>query len=105
MAATYTWSVTGLSVFTDEDYKDVVHSVDWEVLGSEGTNKKLVSGTTPLGRPELGFTAYDELTEEQVLAWVKASMGELRVAEVETAVKSQLEQDKYKSKELPWKLS
>ena len=81
MAFTYTWSVTGLKK------KDQVNSEDatlsgaiiqtyWKVVGvdAEG-NEGEFAGATPFTAenvPAGDFTPFADLTEEQVLSWIRA---------------------------------
>ena len=102
MAITYTWSVAQLTTFSDDTYQDIVHIVDWEVTGDDGTSKVSITGSTPLGRPDRTFTAYADLTEEEVLTWVQTALGELRINEVQGAIAATLTTKNYQLKPLPW---
>jgi len=67
--------------------------------------------TTPTGaygsigfeRPE-ELIPFSELTEEQVIEWVKETLGEEKVAEIDQALLNQLEEQRNPSKAagLPW---
>ena len=102
MAVTYTWSVIKLTTISDDTYQDIVHLVDWEVTGDDGTSQVSATGSTPLGRPERAFTAYADLTEEDVLTWVRSALGELRINEVEGTIAAALTAKDYQAKPLPW---
>ena len=39
------------------------------------------------------FTEYESLTETQVIDWVKSSLGQEKITEIETAVSNILEED------------
>lgn len=102
MTVTYTWSVTQLITSSNDLYQDIVQVVNWKVSGTDGTNTEFLTGSTSFAVPENGFVDYSDLEEDQVIAWVKASIGELRVNEVEGAVAAALSQDSYQDKPLPW---
>jgi len=104
MAVTYTWVITHLSTVSTDNYTDVVTGATWELFGTDGTNTTSLTGITPLALPEIGFTNYADLTEEQLVGWVKANLGEVRLNEVEGAIASTLNQLSYQAKPLPWNL-
>jgi hypothetical protein len=76
MAITYTWAIKGLTKTTDSGFDDAIIGTRWECTG---TDENGISGTftgaTPFSLnsvdPE-NFTPYNELTEEQVLSWIKS---------------------------------
>ena len=75
MALTYAWKLTGLKKQDTADLSDLVVGTRWEL---KGTNEDDVfgtfSGATPLDLPdadEENYVAYADLTETQVLGWVK----------------------------------
>lgn len=104
MTVTYTWLVTRLSTVSTDTYSDVVTGANWEVFGTDGTNTTSLTGSTPFALPEAGFVSYADLTEEQLVSWIKASLGELRINEVEGAIAATLAQLSYQAKPLPWNL-
>ena len=102
MTVTYTWSITQLSATHTEDYSDVVTGANWEVFGTDGTNTTSSIGFTPFALPEKTFVSYSDLTEEQVIGWVKAHLSELRLNEVENNIAAALTQLSYQPQQLPW---
>ena len=104
MTVTYTWSITGLSTTTVENYLDVVTGATWEVSGTDGTNTDSLTGTTPFALPDNGFINYADLTEEQIVGWVKANLSELRLNAIEGELAENLNQLSYQPKPLPWNL-
>jgi|GEM_PF-3583411 len=80
MALTYTWKVTGLKVRdqvnTDgETLPNAVVQTYWECTGAnEDGVDGTFSGATPFTAesvPAGSFTAFEQLTEENVLTWIK----------------------------------
>lgn len=93
-----TWNITNLEYTNDSD-KGVVHAAwsatDSEVVG-EVTHTGTVSGMesyTPDASAE-GYTAYDSLTEANVVGWVKETLGSEEVTRVEGKVADQITKSK-----------
>jgi hypothetical protein len=77
MAITYTWKITNLrKVEAVEGYSDVVVHARWARTGiDEDGNDGTFHGATPLKLPSNNvenFTPFDELTEEQIIEWIKS---------------------------------
>ena len=70
MAVTKTWSVSDLTREVSDGYVSWVH---WKLTGTEGDKTVESTGKTYLARPE-NLEAYDSLTEEKIIEWVKAKM-------------------------------
>ncbi len=75
MAYTYEWKLTGLKKQNSTDLENVIVGTQWKVTATdEDGNKGEFVGATPFPinsvDPE-NFTSYENLTESQVLDWVK----------------------------------
>ena len=97
MANTYSWDCRTVDAYpshTDENgvtESQVVYNVHWRVTGSDGTNSATVIGTQSLEVADLsGFTAFESVTHDQMIAWTQAAMGAERVAELEASLDSQI---------------
>jgi hypothetical protein len=71
-----------------------VFTVHWVLNGTDGNGHSgSVYGTVPVtytaGEP---FTPYASLTESQVTAWTTEGLGAERVAELETSIDNQIQQ-------------
>jgi hypothetical protein len=96
------WNITNLEYNNDSD-KGVVHASwtcsDSETVGSGDSavvHTGRVSGMesyTPDASAE-GYVAYDDLTEANVIAWVKATLGADEVTRVEAKVAAQITKSK-----------
>ena len=102
------WSITNTEYNNDSD-KGVVHAA-WKCTDSETVSDVVHTGTvsgmesyTPDASAE-GYVAYDDLTEADVIAWVKATLGADKVTEVEAKVAAQITKSKTPptSWGLPW---
>lgn len=71
---------------------DVVFTVHWNLTGIEDSYIGYVYGTVGLTlNPDESFTPYNDLTENQVIDWVKQALGEESVASYEAAVAEQID--------------
>lgn len=93
MAITYTWSVVQMDCYPEyEQEADVVFNVHWTMNGVDGEYTGSVYGSQSLTLDSGStFTPYADLTEEQVVGWVKAAMGEEQVLSLEANVAHQIE--------------
>jgi len=87
-----TWNISTLERNTDNGVV-VAH---WRASDSDGDHSGSSYGTcgfTPDASAD-GYVAYDSLTEEEVIGWVKGSMGEEAVAGVEESIAAQIADSK-----------
>ena len=103
MAITYNWNFDPLEVeYASASLANVVNTVHWQYTAtSEGTSSLGVSGSFQgrnIGTVALDpvassdFVAYASLTKAMVTGWVTASLGDDRVAEIQTNVSNSLAQ-------------
>ncbi len=75
MGLTYEWKLTGLKKQNSPNLENAVVGTLWKVIGTdEDGNEGIFSGATPFSINQINtssFTSYSELTETQVLGWVK----------------------------------
>jgi hypothetical protein len=77
MAASVTWSIpkNGLITQTVDGNPDTVVSVTYTVTATDGVNTVDIRNIVRLGSPNAAdFTPFANLTEAQVISWVKASL-------------------------------
>ena len=73
MSISYTWTIQNMFAQKQlDDYTDVVIQVAWTCVGTDGTYYSSSPGLTRLTftAPDPNFTPYDQLSQEQVLAWI-----------------------------------
>ena len=97
-----TWSITNTEYNTDSD-KGVVHAA-WSASESEvvGSGDSAVTHTGSVSGMESytpdasagGYVAYASLTEANIVAWVKATLGSDEVTRVEGKVAAQITKSK-----------
>jgi len=93
MAITNTWNIQQLNAYPEyEGEPDVVFTVHWTLNGTDGTYVGSVYGSSGVMFTEGStFTPYADLTEAQVIGWVKDALGEESVARYEANVAQQIE--------------
>ena len=92
MAITNTWTVTQMDCYPEaEGETDVVFTVHYTLSATDGTYNGSVYGTVGVtytaGSP---YTAHADLTEAQVVGWVKDALGPEQVASYEANVATQI---------------
>ena len=105
---TYDWNCKTVDArFLEDGQKDVVYNVHWIV---KGTSDVLVPGSEELPpgsptfyqasiigtqtvtwNPEGTFIPFEDLTNEIVVEWTQAAIGEEQVASIEASIASQIE--------------
>lgn len=107
MAVTYNWIVEQMSAYPEyEGEQDVVFTVYWRLNGADGNYNGTVYGSVGVtydGGSD--FTPYADLTQEQVIGWVKDALGEEQVIAYEANVAGQIENQKNPpvvNPPLPW---
>lgn len=97
MAATITWKIEQMErnvsdggVFTVHWRVNAIETVDETTYTSSNYGSM---GLQPDSSSE-SFVAYNDLTEEIVIGWVKAEMGEEQVAAHETSLQNQINTQK-----------
>ena len=93
METTYKWVVSQLDTAPSEDgLTDVVKTVHYRYQAEDGQYSAEVYGTMACATPsETDFTAYADLTYEQVCEWLEAG---LDVQALETNLEAQIEYQK-----------
>ena len=97
MANTYSWSINALDTYpTQDSLTDVVYNIHWGLVATsdqldDSGNGYMASsiGTQTVAAPDAeDFTAFDDLTQEIVEAWLEAS--ELDVDAIKTSLDAQI---------------
>jgi len=92
----YTWTVDKLLTLDEVKEKDFVVTAICKVVcteevdGKEYSAKKLASSIFQPEEKE-GFIPYSDLTEEQVVGWIKSSLGTEGVESIEKSLASQVD--------------
>lgn len=96
-----TWKVAQLERETADGY---VYTAHYTVDANDGTYSAGAYGSIGLERPEGELIPFADLTEEVVVGWVKEKLGEEAVANVETALQAQIDEQRQPTKAagVPW---
>tara|TARA_R110000764_G_scaffold77014_1_gene154474 strand:- start:1621 stop:1998 length:378 start_codon:yes stop_codon:yes gene_type:complete len=96
---TYDWNCRTVDAYPQDDaYTDLVYNVHWIVTGvsdelkPDGTAYSATNiGTQSLDTSDVTtFIPFEDLKNEQVVAWTKGAMGEEQVASIEAGIESQI---------------
>lgn len=92
MMVEYDWKIERLEAKPlHEGHENVVSTVHWRLNGIDGEHRASVYGTVSLKYDEGGeFTPFEQLTKEQVVEWVKSSIGDEQVSKYEQNVETQI---------------
>lgn len=101
------WTIEQMDCYPEvQGETDVVFKVHWTLTDTDGQYSGRIYNMTALqldsSQP---FTPYNQLTEEQVVGWVKATLGPDEVFRCEAAVQQQIENQKNPpvvTPALPW---
>jgi len=92
---TYQWAVTRMMVLPEESgQEDVVISANYIVTGVDGSYTASVELNQSFTYTGGAFTPYSELTEDQVVGWIKSSLGENGIQSIEMNINGQIETEK-----------
>lgn len=74
MSITYTFKIDDIEVL---ETQSIVKNVTWTLTASDSKNDASVYTTTQIEfNPSSSFIPYDQLTEDQVIQWVKDTLGD-----------------------------
>jgi len=92
MAINYTWDCKTVDVKTIDGNEDTVFNVHWRLTGEDNKNNLgTVYGSQGLDTSDLSsFTAFADLTNDQITGWVESAMGEDKVTEYKTNISNQI---------------
>jgi len=104
---TLLWNISRLDCYPEKDgLTDCVFTVHWDCTGVDGEYNGRVYGSCGVTLdPEAPYTAYANLTKDQVLGWIWASVNK---DETEANVQAQIDEKKNPtvvSPPLPWSSS
>jgi hypothetical protein len=94
----FTWNVVQMDRLTSDGFVVTVH---YTVNAVDGDYIASIYGTVGYTQEDKSYTPFASLTKEQVIGWVKDSLGQ---ETVETALAAQIEAQKNPVQEsgLPW---
>ena len=90
---TYVWTITSLSTVPKVDARlDVVVVAQWTLTGTDaaGVQASLNNSSQFTLTQGKMYTPYEDLTEDQVIEWVQASLGVDGVNATKTCIENQI---------------
>jgi len=93
MAITYNWVIEQMEAYPQyEGHSDVVFNVHWRLNANEGNYNATSYGSVGVTLdPDSDFVPYANLTQAEVVNWVKDALGEEQVADIERGLEGQIE--------------
>jgi hypothetical protein len=92
MAVTYNWVIEQMEAYPQyEGHSDVVFNVHWRVNANEGNYNATGYGTVGVQLdPASEFIPYANLTQDEVVGWVKEALGAEQVADIEHGLEGEI---------------
>ena len=98
----YNWNCKTVDCYPEQNNEaDVVYNVHWIVTGTsdeldpEGNPYNCSAtniGTQSLDTSQItDFIPFDQLTNDEIVAWTKGAMGEEQVASIESSIQNQID--------------
>ena len=70
-----------------------VYTAHWTVNLEDQGESAGAYGSVGFGEPDPGnYTPFDQLTQDQVIGWVKSALGDEQVVSIEAALESQIQE-------------
>jgi len=88
MTNTYKWSIKNIFCYPNVEGKEnVIFNVQYSVSATDGVNSFSAEKSQELElNSSKNFTPFDQLTEEQVLDWVKAAVGDNNINQIQSSL-------------------
>ena len=89
---TWTWTINSMQQWPSGTNAGYVVDVMWTLTGTDGTYTASIGGYTqyPVADAQSGFTPYAQLTQDTVIGWVQASLGETGISNTQANVQGQI---------------
>jgi hypothetical protein len=97
MANTYNFKINAVDCHTNQDgLEKVVYNVHWSYFGTSDADEPetaSVIGVESVDAPSAeSFTAFESLTEDIVIGWIEAKMGEERIQSMKDSLDAQIQE-------------
>ena len=94
MTMIFEWAIEQMKCFAQQDgQKDVVFNVNWRINASDGFRQATSCGDIhiPYNADAIPFTPFADLTESQVIEWVKRAITDEQIERLETMLKADID--------------
>lgn len=109
MSIAYDWSIVGIKTYDDDSHTNIVKKVTWKHTGTHDTEDvaDYVASEVTLNVGDLSdFTTFEDLTESQVIEWVKAELTQDVIDANERMLQARINKKinavQYSAQALPW---
>lgn len=104
MAVTYTTQINNARVASQDDLADVIKEVDVTIRGEDGACAFALPATVKFGPADPDdFTAFEDLTEAQLVSWVNAQDAVVPIkAHIAYVIAQEVAKAALEQKPLPW---
>ena len=103
---TYTWSIQSMTcIAQDASNTDIVYCVGYQLNATNNDGSASASGSVGIPLSGDTFTPYNQLTQDQVIGWVKTALNAEQVAGLQDALANQIAEKKNPptvTPPLPW---
>lgn len=90
MATQFTWTIDAMYTVNTPDPQYVINAI-WTLTGVDGEFTASIGGNTVFDSNQSStFIPYNELTQDTVIGWVQANLGEQGIANYEANVNGQI---------------
>lgn len=90
----YTWTVDKLFTKKVQDKENYVVIVNYTVKGEDGNNSFEVKQIVNFNTENVdSFIDFNNLTNDIVVGWIKQSLGEGKISNIENLIKTRIERD------------
>jgi len=103
----YKYKITRLDVVNTTNVNNYVVMAYYQIEGTDGTYTAAIQGACTYKVTEGDFIPFEELTEDQVIGWIKTSLGESGVESNQNYIIKEIEEQKNPTpvphkEPLPW---
>lgn len=103
MSIEYRWEIESVRVQEKHENKDnVIKRAKFLLYGTRNDESAFIIGEVDLEFNADSFTAYEDVTQEMMIDWVKEALGPEQILSYEETVASQLPPEELVAKPLPW---
>lgn len=94
MAIEYSYRITNMLCYpTYDSLENLIFTVLWEYTGTDGTYSSVVSNSTDIPYdPATEYTAYENLTEAEVIAWVEGLTDPSVITDAQATIAAQIDE-------------
>ena len=89
---TWTWTIQSMQQWPSGTNAGYVVNINWLLTGTDGTQTASIEGNTQYSVTDAtpDFTPYAQLTQDTVIVWVQASLGETGISNTQANVQGQI---------------